>query len=250
MAKSARKFSDAEVTSASRLTGHMHRAIQIHRQLSYIKESNAALYQLLNKMTAGILLLDFQGRIRFANPNAEKLMQSRNLLSISRNNNLKTRQDDKLPALQQLINSAIKTGLREKQDFSLTAGGVISLKDHQEKQRLMLTITPLSEMTGYQDLSSDGIAASIFITDPLGRRALSHRILKHSYLLNQRECEVCESFLNTGTITKVAEEMDLTTETIRYYLKSIYDKTRQRSQAELMRFLMGLSTDFEHVTRL
>jgi DNA-binding CsgD family transcriptional regulator len=102
-------------------------------------------------------------------------------------------------------------------------------------------------MTGYKDLSSDGIAASIFITDPLARRSLSRRILEQTYQLTRRESDACESFLNTGTLTNVADELGLTIDSTRYYFKSIYDKTQQHSQAELMRLLMGLTMDFEHV---
>jgi PAS domain-containing protein len=241
------QFTDVEVAAISRLTGHMHRAIQIHRQFSYVKESNAALYQLLNKMVAGVLLLDYQGRVRFANPNAENLMREHDALAVSRNHHLETTEEEKESSLQRAINSAIKSGLREKQEFSLMAGGVISLKGSKKDTMLILTITPLSEMTGYKDLSSDGIAASIFITDPLARRSLSRRILEQTYQLTRRETDACESFLNTGTLTNVADELGLTIDSTRYYFKSIYDKTQQHSQAELMRLLMGLTMDFEHV---
>ncbi|MCC6374187.1 MAG: hypothetical protein IT465_05155, partial [Moraxellaceae bacterium] len=73
------------------------------------------------------------------------------------------------------------------------------------------------------------------------------RLLKENYQLSPREVTVCQYFINTPNINSIAEHSGLSIESIRTYLKTIYEKTGQHSQAELIRLLMGLRVDFEHI---
>ena len=50
-----------------------------------------------------------------------------------------------------------------------------------------------------------------------------------------------------SVFANTAEHSGLSTESVRTYLKAIYEKTGQHSQAELIRLLMGLRVDFEHI---
>lgn len=129
----------------------------------------------------------------------------------------------------------------------LTAGGVIGIGGEHGKAPLMLTITPLSEMSGYEDLASDGIAAGIFITDPGARRVLATQLLRSHYLLSERECDVCDAFLNCATLEGIADTLGVSMHTVRTYMKTLYEKTGQHSQAALMKLLLGLTIEFEHI---
>jgi DNA-binding NarL/FixJ family response regulator len=71
--------------------------------------------------------------------------------------------------------------------------------------------------------------------------------LQKSFLLGERECDVCQAFLNCATLEGVADALGISTNTVRSYMKVIYEKTGHRSQAELMKLLMGMTLDFEHI---
>ena len=51
-------------------------------------------------------------------------------------------------------------------------------------------------------------------------------------------------FVNGMNLKQIEQQMELTRSSIRTYLRNIFTKTECNSQAELMHFLIGLSSDF------
>jgi PAS domain-containing protein/DNA-binding CsgD family transcriptional regulator len=235
----------AHTTLLARLSPHFRRALQIHRQLTEVRQLNAALYRMLDGLVAGVLLLDGAGRVRYANPAAEQALRRHDSLVVTARGELRAADPAANATLQVLLRTAISTGRREGQASSPES--VIGLPGPQDGRLLMLTVTPLSELTGYAELAGDGVAAAVFVTDPSARRTLSRRLLQESYGLAERECDLCEAFLNHATLEGTAAACGLSLASVRTYLKGIYDKTGQHSQAELMRLLTGLRLDFEHI---
>lgn len=229
----------------ARLAPHFRRALQIHRQLTAVQRHNVLLYRMLDAMVAGVLLLDARGHVRYANPAAEALLRRHDSLRLTMRAELQAAQPAANATLQALLRAAIGTGLRQ----SPPPGGdnVIGLSAPDGSQLLMLTLAPLSELTGYADLAGDGIAAAVFVTDPQAAVTLSRRLLQESYGLGPRECDICEAFVRHATLEGTAQACGISLASVRSYLRDIYEKTGQHSQAELMRLLTGLRIDFEHI---
>lgn len=238
-------FEEEAIATVTRLMPHLRRALQIHRQLVGASQRNSRLYQLLDGLTAGVLLVDASGRIRYANAQAERLLQQHDGLAVDAHHDLRARLPSRQAELLSLLQGAIRVSQREPS--SCGAGGVLACHDSCGDGLLMLTVAPLSEMAGYQELASEGIAAAIFLTDPGGRHRLSRSLLKSSFGLTDREAELCEAFLNSPTLDGIATRCHLSLSSVRTYMKEIYAKTGRRSQAELMHLLMGLRLDFEHI---
>lgn len=243
--KKCSPFEDETVAAITRLMPHLRRSLQIYRQLSLVQQHNARLYRMLDVLVAGVLMLDANGRVRYANPSAERLLRNHDALQLNLKGTLKAAHTIQQTPLQDLIQGAIAVSQRDR--AAIPSGGVIGLKNAAGETPLMLTITPLSELSGYEDLGSDGIAAAIFLTNPNANHVLARQLLKQSYALSERESELCEAFVNHATLEGVAEACGLSLATVRTYIKSIYEKTGQHSQAALMRLLMGLRVDFEHI---
>lgn len=226
-----------------RLAPHVRRALQIHRQLSLAQQQNAALYTLLGKLRVGVVLLDVGSRVVFANPAAEALLRRQRQLQISPAG-LQCADPAQQAQLQQLIRGAIETSQR---DCHGNTGGVMSLVDSSRTLPLMLSVLPLSGLESWRDLRADNVGAALFITDPEQGHRVSEKLLRENYRLSPREIEVCQRFVNNPELETLATELGLTLSSLRTSLKIIYEKTGQHSQAELMRLLMGLALDFEHI---
>lgn len=237
-------FEEPVLATLNRLMPHLRRALQIHRQLTTVSRENAQLYRILDGLVAGVLLLDEQRRIRYANPRAEQLLKGSSL-HVTAHHGLQGRDMAWSAALQQMLQGAVRVS--QRQGGAPVSGGVLACPGDSGAVSLMLTVTPLSELAGYEELRSDDIAAAVFITDPHARHRLSRRLLRESYSLSERECDICEAFLNCASLEGVAEACGLSLASVRTYLKAVYEKTGQHSQAELMRLLMGLRLDFEHI---
>lgn len=226
-----------------RLGPHVRRALQIHRQISLTQQQNAALYALLGTMRVGVILLDIGGRVVFANPAAEALLRRQRLLQITPGG-LQCTDPAQHRQLQQFIRGAIDTSQR---DCHGNTGGVMGLVDPSRRLPLMLSVLPLSSVEAWQDLRSDNIGAALFLTDPEQGCRVSEKLLRENYGLSPREIEICQRFVNNPALATLAPELNLALISLRTFLKSIYEKTGQHSQAELMRLLMGLALDFQHI---
>jgi DNA-binding CsgD family transcriptional regulator len=231
-------------TFLQHITIHIRRALQIHRQLTAVQHHNNQLYRMLDGLVAGIILVNTTGKVRYANARAEYLLKRHGALQLCPKNGLHAVHLGQNQTLQSLLQGAIRTGQREN---SVLTGGVIGLQRTLGETPLMLTVTPLSQLSGYKELASDGVAAAIFLTNPDGSHTLSRKLLQQSYGLTERESELCNAFVNQATLEGAAESCGLSLASVRTYLKAIYEKTGQHSQAELMRLLMGLRVDFEHI---
>lgn len=238
-------FEDETIATVSRLMPHLRRALQIHRQLIATNQRNARLYRLLDGLTTGVVLVDSGSRIRYANPQAERLLQQHDGLCVGGQHTLRANGAGLNAELQTLLAGAIRVSQREASPSG--AGGVLACPDRLGEGMLMLTVAPLSELAGYEELSSEGIAAALFLTDPQACHRLSQTLLKRAYGLTDRECALCEAFANHPTLESVAAHAGLSLSSVRTYMKEIYAKTGKRSQAELMHLLKGLRLDFEHI---
>ena len=59
--------------------------------------------------------------------------------------------------------------------------------------------------------------------------------------------DVCELFVNGLNFEQISERLSITYGSVRIYIKNIYNKMQCRSQAELMRLLMGITLKFMHI---
>lgn len=242
-------FFDAGTLSfLERIAEHLRRALQIHRQLMAVKDENTRLYAALDVMITGVMLLGGDARVRYANPRAARLLREHGALDV-RDERLRAAIPSQNDRLNALVHGAINTSQRESQAvLPGNHGGAMGLTAAGSDHPIMLTVVPLSSFAAWQDLRNDNIAAAVFVTDPGEGHHLSEHMLRDSYGLTAREAEVCRHFINSPDPEAVAGRSGLSRETVRHYLKSIYEKTGQHTQADLMRLLMGLRIDFEHIS--
>ncbi|HEX5277280.1 MAG TPA: hypothetical protein VFW42_06390 [Fluviicoccus sp.] len=236
-------FDHTDVALLNRIGVHLRRGLQIHRQLSLTRQHNAALYAMLDRTSTGIILINLSGRIAYANNAAEQALRCYTYLRVNRDG-LGCQDREQNQRLQALIRGAIETSQRDCQGET---GGVIGLTHPNHALPLMLSVLPLSSLDAWQDLRSDNIAAAVFITDPDRGHRISEKLLLENFELTPREIEVCQQFVNTPVLTDLAPQVGLTMSSLRTVLKNIYEKTGQHSQAELMRLLMGMSLEFQHI---
>lgn len=240
-----RPFEDEILASLQRLVPHLRRSLQIHRQISHLNQTSTRLYRLLDLFSTGVLLLDGSCRVRYANPRAEAVLRAGDTLRVTSGHQIVACRSAQNAEFQRAIDAASRTSRRE--NLNSESGGVIGLSRNGERAPLMVTVTPLSAVGGYEELAHDGITTALFLSDADAPHLLSRRLLKQLYQFSEREIDVCQAFVNQASLDGVATQCGITVNSVRTYMKSLYDKTGQHSQAELLRLLMGLTLDFEHV---
>lgn len=232
-------FHRDQLALLARLAPHLRRALQIHRQLTYTAQPGHQLHAILGTLPVGVLLLDTQARVVFANAQAESCLSLTQVLHVCPGGQITAAEPGQRKELGRLLRGAIDT--RHGQPGN--AGGVIGLASMHRRAPVMLSVLPLSA-TG---LASGSVAAAVFLTDPEQPQQLSARLLRDSYQLSPREIDICQRFVNQPTLVLIADQSGLTQESLRSVLKTIYEKTGRHSQAELMQLLKGLCVNFLHI---
>lgn len=244
------KYTQHELDILKRLGTHLRRALQIYRQLSLVTQQNQDLYRLLDCLKIGIILLDQHSQLIYTNQNAQKVIEKSKLIKIDQFNRITTLKESQVQ-LNQYIQSAlfydqVKADLTQ---FDASAiGGVLTLTDRGSEQKLMLSVVPCAKVlpqTKVGEQISQRVA--IFITETNQYIELATVYLKQSYMLSNREIQICELFVNGFKLEEIAEQSGLTLSSVRTYLKQIYAKTTCNTQAELMKFLMSTAVAFEHI---
>lgn len=236
-------FRDDELQTLTRLAKHLRRALQIHRQLSSVKQENRELYQLLDCLKTGVMILDEDKRICYSNPKATQILEHSSLLFPDQYNRLKT-----LLHFQNQLNDAIESALYPQTMLNtFQHGGVIGLYEQPQDAPLMLTIVPLAKvgLASRSDILQSRVA--VFLTETSKQKLLAKSFMHDSYGLSKRELQMCELFLNGYNLEQIAEYCEISLQTVRTYLKNIFSKTHCSSQTELLRLLTGLTIDFEHI---
>jgi DNA-binding CsgD family transcriptional regulator len=133
--------------------------------------------------------------------------------------------------LQRLIRGATETG----RGLSSAAGGPLTIpRDKAQPLHLMITPLSVSSVT-----LAPGIAAAVFITDPLRFEASPQALLASVYGFTPAEARLAAALVNGQSLRQHAEAQQLSQETVRSQLKNVFRKADVRRQADLVRVLMS-----------
>lgn len=233
-----KEYSETEDLILKRLGIHMRRALQIYRQMTFLKDDRDNIYHVLDHFKVGVILLNQDYGLSYSNAIARKILERSSLLQLDQKNHLKTCLE-----FQQKLADLIRSSLFEIGDVTHESGGVLALYDHNDTASLMLSILPFSEI----NISHHPKKVIIFITQTDQPQCLAEDYLQQKYKLAKREIEVCNLFVNGMDLEQIGNHMKITYGTVRMYIKNIFAKTACSSQTELMQLLMGLTLDFEHI---
>ena len=235
-------LSDAMITLGNRLGPHLCRAMRIHHQLHITRLDNEKLRATLEKTATGLLLLDADGRVMFANQEGARILEQHRALQVGYGGRLQAaiHQDNQM--LQQLIQD---TNAARERIISLGESRIsIPLYHEKLSHPLKITVLPLEDCGLNLMLTPEQITSVVFIADPERTWAISPEYLQQAYGLTLSECEVSQAIANGSQVLEIAAQRGTSKETVRWQIKEILQKTNTHSQVELVRLLITLSADF------
>lgn len=236
-------YTEEELEILKRLGTHIRRALQIHRQIVSSHKGKHDLYAILDYLKSGIILLDHQSSLVYANAKAKEIMEKSSLLWLDTYNRLKT------PSLYQAQLNQYILGALLSADVGKTVevGGVLAIQGEEEQKPFMLSIVPFAYLSARSVPGLSAQKVAIFITSPSDRYQLATDFLKKKYALSRKELQICELFVNGYTVDELREKCGITLSSLRTYFKYILAKTDCSSKVELMHLLMGVTISFEHI---
>ncbi|MDE4038309.1 LuxR C-terminal-related transcriptional regulator [Acinetobacter pittii] len=234
-------YSEDELNVLKRFSTHLRRALQIHKQFSFVQQKNQQFYQILDCLKIGVIILNQDHSLHYSNRAAQKIFEKSTLLSLDKQSCLKT-----LLPFQERLEQLIKNTF-SKSIVSEKCGGVIGLYSQDREQTMMLTVAPLSQLDKSYPVSLRDQHVALFLTEQHKMCYLATDFIKTFYKLSKRELQICELFVNGLDFKEISETCGITISSVRTYFKQIFAKTGCNSQVELMNLLMKLVIEFEHI---
>ena len=230
IARSARAgaFSDDEVERARRWQGHLVRADRIGRQLRLDQAALDAVDRLVETTGKRLFFLDARGRVRRMSVAAEGMLASGGHLRVE-GSMLAADTAGENARLQQLVAAATgRTGGQR-------AGGTMSLSTGPGRE-LELSITPLGPRS-VASWSDEPVALVTLGDEPTGLPTAP--LLHRQHGLTLAEARVALALAEGRTLREIADDADVSINTVRAQLQTIFSKTGCRRQADLVRLLLA-----------
>lgn len=235
-------FQQREIDFLKRIGIHIRKALQINQQLNFSHSENQNLYQMMDVIRIGIILIDSNCKFYYANERAQGLMEQNNIFEFDAKGHIHATKQH-----QQKFAQLIQNTQHESSPTSGDMSGILSIHN-MKGQQFMLTAKVFNSVnTGDELNEKQPNYVILFISEKGQSYTLAKPYLKETYALSMRECEICELFLNGFNLEKIATHCHLTLNSVRTYLKTIYNKMQCNSQAELLHKLMDMTINFEHV---
>ena len=228
-----RQFDESHVALYKLLVPHLQRAVQINIKLARAELNHSASVETLNRLEEGILFVDLNAKIVFANKAAEKLFADRDLRQTR--GRLQANSSAETATLHAAIAKCAETGTQLQQS------GFVSLRRRPGRAPLSLLIAPLPVETRC-GLVGPRRMAVVFVNDPDKNDKPAAAQLREKFGMTPAEAGFAIEILNGDGIQAAADRLSISKATARTHLSRIFDKTGTRRQAELVRVLLSTNS--------
>jgi DNA-binding CsgD family transcriptional regulator len=223
-------FEDTELNILRDLVPHIRRALMLHRRMLELHASNELAQWGLDQVPFGVILLASDGKVICVNRIAKEFCTSGTLSPTSDTVHLRNVAYDR--RLQTLIRTCRSPRLSQH------AGGAFQIYG-ENSTPLVVSVTPIRHPA-----VSEQNAVALFLTAPEHRLAPTAHFLNAAFHLTPAEIRLAELMAEGISAKQAAEQLQLSRETVKSQLSSIFAKTGVQRQAKLAKLLNTLPTSF------
>lgn len=217
---------DDEIALFDALVPHIRRTLLVQRRVAVLEAERSASLEALGSLGQGVLLVDAHCGPLHANRLAERLLEARDGLQLTRGALVchDARQSD---LLRGLIADAAGLG----------TDGSLVLQRKPGLAPFSVQVAPLSGEPGW--LPAEGPAALLCITDPEAVTPVPADHLRALYGLTRAEAATALGLLGSDGLIDLARRMGVSLCTVRTHLQRVFEKTGTNRQAQLVRLLLA-----------
>jgi len=221
---------DEEVLA--RFVPHLQRALQIHQRLAGAEVLGQRALDALHHLEIGVVLLDGEGCVLFANRCADEILDCADGLTATGGRLVASVGEDH-KRFAKMVFDVSRTGQRR----GFSPGGRLLLARPSGKRALSVILTPLGDNPYH--LGTRVPVAAAFLSDPERERQEVLRVFAQRYRLTRREAVVAGLVASGAALPGVADSLGLKVSTARTHLYRVFDKVGVRRQAELVKLFLS-----------
>jgi len=222
-------FDATETRLFAELIPHLQRAVRLQLRLADLDGQLEGSAEILDRLVQGVILVDAEARVIFANRAAESMLRAGRGLVLGRAG-LRAEIPGETRRLRRMI-----ADCAEPRPGRGGAGGRLRLS---REHGMPLTVLVAPHHTRFCWIDVVRPRAVLFIADPEATAALSQQWLREDFGLTSAEAAVAVEVLEADGLRAVARRLGISLATARTHLAHVFDKTGTRRQAELVRLLL------------
>lgn len=230
-------FGAAERARLQLILPHLSRAFGVTYRLRDAEFRTATTLAALDRIRAGVVLLDGARQALHANAAARRCLEAGDGLSLGAAPRCALRADD--PGAQAAIERALAAcaspGALDVPHFSQA----VHVPRRSGRRSYALQFAPLASGNEFNP-GGRAARAIVFVNDPDQSIALDAGMLRRLFRLTPAEVQLAERLVAGDTAGEVAARRGVSEATARTQLRSIFEKTGTRRQAELVKLLVSL----------
>jgi DNA-binding CsgD family transcriptional regulator len=209
------------------LMPHLRRGVQLHQRMALLE---GAFTGVVEQLAVGVIFVDRTGAVLVMNRAAQRCVDQRDGLRLD-GRHLRCEDRGQAAILRSLIHRAAMTCAGN----GLSPGGLLTVRRESGLRPFSLLVSPLR--VAHPVWGAKRPAACIFVTDPDAQHEPSEAVLQRLFGLTRAEAKLAVCLFQGKALDTAAAVLSLTRETVRTYLKRIFQKTATRRQAELVALL-------------
>lgn len=250
------RFNATQVGFLKRVLPHVSRALGVMFHLRDQQRQAASSLGALERLPGGVLLLDGQRKVRFANPVAAQILRQGDGFFVE---DRCAKRDTSLggtlraigelhlggrlkkfePALQRAISDALGPwSVRDTPDHFSRA---LVLPNQEGRPQYVLHVAPLGS-AGLHNAFGENTRAIVFAYDMNRAASVQTDALCELFGLTQAEARAALQVLKGGSTADMAERLNVSVNTLKTQLQAAFDKTRTNRQVDLLKLLLSLAT--------
>ena len=182
----------------------------------------------LDLVAPGILLLDQQGRVIFANRAARTLSREENGLQLGES--LTATRPLQAQHLRHTIRSVLDTTADQHEEVAC-----LRLSRPGERRDLLVMACRLDTQPGDDRLP----AAVVLLSDPEQRARVPQQVVARLFGLTPSEARIALALAEGLRTEEIATQVGITTTTVAFHLRNLFQKTDTHRQAELIALILA-----------
>lgn len=221
---------------------HISRALGVMQRLRSAELTSATTLGALDRLSAGVLLLDANGAVAFVNRSAQRMLDDGDGLRLRKLTHSACHGDlvAENAAASKAIGDAISAALSRDPFDTPHFSSCVSVPRISGVASYTLQFSALGE---HGEFGGDGgaYAAIVFIADGAQEVHVDPALLQSSYGLTTAEARVAVTLLESGSVQEVAEKLGTSPHTVSSQVKQIYAKLGVDTRTRFVKLLLGLA---------
>jgi len=222
---------------------HISRSLGVMQRLRSAELTAATTLVALDRLSAGVLLIDANGAVSFVNRSAQRMLEEgdglrlRKLTHSACHGDLVAENAAACKAIGDAISATLSRDPFDTPHFS----SCVSIQRISGVASYTLQFSALGE---HGEFGGDrgAYAAIVFISDGAQEVHVDPALLQSAYGLTPAEAKVAVTLLESGSTQEVAKKLGTRPNTVNSQVKQIYAKLGVDTRTRFVKLLLGLAT--------